>query len=88
MPMVGHIAETGQVVACDFRVGNAAPARENFEFIQQCERSLPDEAWQPLLDKNGGFVNNQQTYRTSNCIGDYKKNFHACCTKKVNQGTN
>ena len=43
MPMVGHIAETGQVVACDFREGNAAPARENFEFMQQCARSLPDE---------------------------------------------
>jgi hypothetical protein len=26
MPMVGHIAETGQVVACDFREGNAAPS--------------------------------------------------------------
>ena len=24
MPMVGHIAETGQVVSCDFRQGNAA----------------------------------------------------------------
>jgi hypothetical protein len=41
MPMVGHIAETGQVVACDFRQGNAAPAKENFEFIQQCQKALP-----------------------------------------------
>ena len=41
MPMVGHVAETGQVVACDFRQGNAAPAKENFEFIQQCQRALP-----------------------------------------------
>ena len=41
MPMVGHIAETGQVVSCDFRQGNAAPAKENFEFIQQCQRALP-----------------------------------------------
>jgi len=24
MPMVGHIAETGQVVACDFREGNTS----------------------------------------------------------------
>lgn len=41
MPMVGHIAEVGQIVACDFRNGNASPARENLEFIQQCEKSLP-----------------------------------------------
>jgi len=27
MPMVGHIAETGQIVAIDFRKGNASPAR-------------------------------------------------------------
>ena len=42
MPMVGHIAEIGQIVACDFRSGNASPAKENLEFIQQCEHSLPD----------------------------------------------
>ncbi len=42
MPMVGHIAEVGQVVACDFRQGNASPAKENLEFIHQCEHSLPD----------------------------------------------
>jgi hypothetical protein len=134
MPMVGHIAETGQVVACDFRAGNAAPARENFEFIQQCERSLPNEcfvqslridaagyqtniirycdenairyairakinagikeeleslpedAWQPLLDKNGDSVNNQETYRTSNCIGDYKQAFTLVVQRKRIKG--
>jgi hypothetical protein len=42
MPMVGHIAETGQVVACDFREGNGSPAKENLEFIKQCEAALPD----------------------------------------------
>lgn len=41
MPMVGHIAETGQVVACDFRAGNDSPAKENPEFIQHCQDSLP-----------------------------------------------
>lgn len=44
MPMVGHIAETGQIVACDFREGNASPSRENLEFIQQCDEGLPEEA--------------------------------------------
>ncbi len=42
MPMVGHIAETGQVVATDFRAGNVAPAAENLEFIKQCEGALPE----------------------------------------------
>jgi len=41
MPMVGHIAETGQVLAVDFRKGNIPPAQENLEFIKQCQRSLP-----------------------------------------------
>ena len=41
MPMVGHIAQTGQIVAADFRQGNASPAKENLEFIKQCQQSLP-----------------------------------------------
>ncbi len=45
MPMVGHIAETGQVVACDFREGNASPAKENLEFIKQCEVALPESCF-------------------------------------------
>ncbi len=42
MPMVGHIAETGQVVAVDFRHGNVPPAQDNLAFIQQCQQSLPE----------------------------------------------
>ena len=49
MPMVGHMAETGQVVACDFRPGNASPSRENLEFIQQCAQSLPDGCYVQAL---------------------------------------
>ncbi len=41
MPMVGHIAETGQVVATEFREGNVAPSSNNLEFIHQCEAALP-----------------------------------------------
>lgn len=41
MPMVGHIAQTGQVVSVDFREGNASPAKENLEFIKQCQKALP-----------------------------------------------
>ena len=40
--MVGHIAETGQVVAVDFRQGNIPPAQDNLAFIQQCQQSLPE----------------------------------------------
>lgn len=42
MPMVGHIAQTGQIVATDFREGNTSPAKGNLEFIQQCQKALPD----------------------------------------------
>ncbi len=42
MPMVGHVAETGQVIDCDFRDGNVAPAKENLEFIKRCQQSLPE----------------------------------------------
>ena len=42
MPMVGHIAETGQVVAVDFRQGHIPPAQDNLAFIQQCQQSLPE----------------------------------------------
>ena len=43
MPMVGHIAETGQIVASDFRAGNVAPATDNMAFIMQCEQALPED---------------------------------------------
>jgi hypothetical protein len=42
MPMVGHVAETGQIAAIDFRKGNVPPAQENLAFIKQCEQSLPE----------------------------------------------
>ena len=42
MPMLGHIAETGQAVGCDFRDGNVAPATDNMGFITSCEAGLPD----------------------------------------------
>src|SRR5262249_22531004 len=42
MPMVGHIAETGQVLASDFREGNVPPCANNLEFIHLCESALPE----------------------------------------------
>ena len=41
MPMVGHIAETDQVVASDFRRGNRPPNYDNLGFIRRCMRALP-----------------------------------------------
>jgi len=41
MPMVGHIAETGQVAATDFRRGNRSPNYDNLGFIKRCMRALP-----------------------------------------------
>ena len=43
MPMVGHIAQTGQIVSCEFRKGNEAPSKRNLEFIKQCQKALPDD---------------------------------------------
>lgn len=43
MPIVGHIAESGQVVAADFREGNVAPSNDNLGFIHQCEAALPKD---------------------------------------------
>jgi hypothetical protein len=42
MPMVGHIAETCQIVAVDFRQGNVSPAQNNLAFIEQCSQSLSE----------------------------------------------
>ena len=42
MPMVGHVAEVGQIVAVDFREGHVPPAKDNLSFIKQCQQSLPE----------------------------------------------
>ena len=39
--MLGHIAETGQVVAYDFRQGNVPPSKDNLACIHHCVQSLP-----------------------------------------------
>ncbi len=52
MPMVGHVAEVGQIVACIFRNGNASSAKENLAFIQQCEQSLPKDCFVQSLRIN------------------------------------
>ncbi len=49
MPMVGYIAETGQIVACDFREGNTPPAKDNLNIIHQCQDSLPEGCYVKTL---------------------------------------
>ncbi len=39
MPMVGHIAQTSQIVATDFRQGDTSPAKDNLEFIKRCQKA-------------------------------------------------
>ena len=41
-PMIGHIGETGQVVAAQFREGNESANKKNLEFIQRCQSALPE----------------------------------------------
>ena len=43
MPMVGHIAETSQALATEFREGNVSPNTDNLGFIHRCETALPDD---------------------------------------------
>ena len=42
MPILGHIAENGVIVAEEFRAGNVAPATDNLGFVQQCVSQLPE----------------------------------------------
>jgi hypothetical protein len=41
MPVVGHLAENGLVVADEFRQGNEPPAARNLEFIKRCISKMP-----------------------------------------------
>jgi len=41
MPMTGHLAENGLVVAHEFREGNVSPNTRNLEFYVQCKKAMP-----------------------------------------------
>ncbi|WP_202775723.1 transposase, partial [Bathymodiolus azoricus thioautotrophic gill symbiont] len=41
MPIIGHIAQTGQIVATNFRTGNVSPAKDNLDFIKISQDALP-----------------------------------------------
>lgn len=42
MPMVGHLAENGLVVADEFREGNDSPGARNLEFLKGCCSRMPE----------------------------------------------
>ncbi|SEI00026.1 [weak similarity to] transposase, IS4 familyprotein [Bathymodiolus azoricus thioautotrophic gill symbiont] len=39
--MIGHIAQTGQIVATNFRTGSVSPAKDNLDFIKISQDALP-----------------------------------------------
>ena len=41
MPIIGHLAENGMVIAEEFRQGNASPGAGNLTFIQHCIKQAP-----------------------------------------------
>jgi Transposase DDE domain group 1 len=41
MPMTGHLAENGLVVAHEFREGNVSPNTRNLEFYLACRKAMP-----------------------------------------------
>ena len=42
MPIAGHLAENGMVVADEFRSGNTSPGSRNLEFIRHCTNQMPE----------------------------------------------
>ena len=42
MPMVGHLAENGLVVADEFGEGNDNPGARNLEFLKRCSSRMPE----------------------------------------------
>lgn len=41
MPVAGHLAENGLVVAHEFREGNVSPNTRNLEFYELCKKAMP-----------------------------------------------
>ena len=39
--MIGHIAQTRQIVATNFRTGSVSPAKDNLDFIKISQDALP-----------------------------------------------
>jgi len=59
MPMVGHLAENGLVVADEFREGNDSPGARNLEFIKRCCARMPEGK------RIGSFRSDSAAYQAS-----------------------
>ena len=47
--------------------------------------NLREHDWQCFIDKEGEEVDEQQTYRTSHCIGNYEKAFSLVIQRSKNR---
>ena len=59
MPIVGHLAENGLVVADEFREGNDSPGARNLEFLQACCGRMPEGK------RIGAFRSDSAAYQAS-----------------------
>ncbi len=59
MPMVGHLAENGLVVADEFREGNDSPGARNLDFLKSCCRRIPEGK------RIGSFRSDSAAYQAS-----------------------
>jgi len=59
MPMVGHLAENGLVVADEFREGNDSPGARNLDFLKRCCRRMPEGK------RVGAFRSDSAAYQAS-----------------------
>ena len=92
--MVGHIAQTDQVVASDFQEGNCSPASQNLEFIKHCEAVLPKGVRVKALriDAAGYQTNTIQycdTHKIEYAIrakSDYERAFTLVIQRQVKRG--
>ena len=59
MPIVGHLAENGLVVADEFREGNDSPGARNLVFLKRCCRRMPEGK------RIGSFRSDSAAYQAS-----------------------
>lgn len=73
IPMVSHLAETGQVVATDFREGNIAPATNNLAFSR-------------FLDSHGELVEGESTTRLVHTMEKSQHAFSVVVQRRLLKG--
>ena len=85
-PMIGHIAETGQVVKSGLRKGSVPPAARNREFFERCSEALPEgarAAWQPMPLDDGAFSETGSAARTVHAMAGTPEAFCLAVQRKA-----